>query len=447
MRALTCILALSSSLLGCGGNAQQAIPTKPIAHGRNLDDKIRTSAAEPAPSAPKTPPSSSATSDEEWDNAPRSPLGHKAKPSSNSKSLDVFDKNGVRLFSMSGMDRATFDSTSKLVFAWSESAAALYEIPSGNKLSERPFGVLGPSAFFPDSKRIIEIGDGIRIIDVPSLSRRFEKLGAHSEYCQTARRAFVLVDTAQPNAGKIDLRLFVYDTDNEKLIGSIPMTEAFVTLPAYSFSPDGKKIGWALGGVSVWDSTTNKVVVLEKGDVPEHERYFPSSPYFAPDGNSVCVKQQGVTRTISIHEKKKERVRHCLFANRGQGWIAEASTSDIEAIVIDIPLTPGWSHQTGLRGLYYNTKVEDLSPDRSKVAIMEKRDTNPPGDEEEIALTLADAKTGDIIWRKELGRQLRDTHQFDVSFADQGKIVVIFNGDTERSVMMDVATGVEAKRP
>lgn len=447
MRALTCILALSASLLGCGGKAQQAMQTKPIAHAQKQTEGAEKTTVEPAPEAQETPTSSPPFTEEEWGVAARSSLGHKAKHASDLKAIDVFDKQGVHLFSMIGMRRATFDSTGKLLFASNDDTAALYEVPSGNKLSERRSGALGASAFFPDGKRIIEIGDGIRIIDVPSLNRRFEKLGAHSEYCQTAHRAFVLADTAQPNAGKIDLRLFVYDTDNEKLVGTIPMNEAFVTLPAYSVSADGKKIGWALGGVSVWDSTTNTVVVLEKGDVPEHERYFPSSPYFAPDGNSICVQQEGAMRTISIHEKKKGRVRHCLFANRGQGWIAEASTSDIEAIVIDIPRTLSWSHQTGLRGLYYNTKVEDLSPDRSKVAIMEERDTNPPGDEEEIALTLADAKTGDIIWRKELGRQLRDTHQFDVSFADQGKIVAIFNGDTERSVMMDVATGVEVKKP
>jgi hypothetical protein len=440
---VSCILTA-----GCGGKGAPAIQTKPITQTSKSAVEPQRSQAKPAAStAEKPPPSSSPTNDEDWGVYARSPLGHKIKPSADSSALEVWDAKGVRLFSMSGMSRATFDFEGKLVFAWSDTAAALYELPSGNKVSERPTGAPGSAAFFPDGKRIIEIGDGIRIIDVPSLVTRMEKLGGHSEYSQTAHRAFVLADTARPNTGTVDLRLFVYDTDREKLIGSIPMNESFMNLPAFSISADGKKIGWALGGVSVWDSTTNKVIVLEKGDVPEHPRYYPSSPYFAPDGNSVCTEQEGSMRTISIHERKKGHVRHCIFANRGRAWIAEASTSDIESIIIDVPLTPGWSHQTGLRGLYYLVKVEDLSPDRSKLAFMEERDTKPPSDEEEIALTLADAHTGDIIWRKELGRRPRDTHQFDVSFTDDGKTLVLSTGDTGRSVTMDVATGAEIKSP
>lgn len=436
------ILLCAWLLVACGGGAASVPSSAPA-----------SSASVPAPSpspgdaVPQETQEGGTAGDEDeeaYNFVSRSALGHIAQYRKGKRNIiDIFDAKGSLLFSIEQHQGVTFDSEAKLLYGWSDTRAALYEVPSGKKLTERAGGALGKSAFMPDGKRIVEIGEGIRFINVPALTTRFEKLGGHSEYHQTAKRAFVLDNADSTGQGAFDYRLFLIDIDKEKVIASVPMPDAVMTLPRYAFSANGQKLAWALAGASVWDATTNKIVVLENGEKPEHERYFPDAPYFTADGNTVCITQSGATRAISIKPKPKGTARHCFYKVRRtpSTWIADASTGDIEAMMVDIPIASGASQPMGLSGLNYEVETEALSWDSSMIAVLEQKETVPASDRLDTWVVIAETSTGRLIKRVPVFSMSKDTHQLSIDFSSDGTKILMRNGDTEQQAAIDVSTG------
>jgi len=432
---------LFAGLWSCGGPAKPS-PISSASVGKPKETAPIASLAAPfASQAPADPP----IDDERYtfSMVSSSPLGFTVH--SMEGKLELRDKNHVLVLPLDGYERATFDETGTSLLAWNEKALVLLEVPSGRKIAEKAEGFKGKAAFLPGGSRALVLADqvGIRFYAIPSLQKTFEKLGAGlSEYHQTSRRAFLISDLTVPGASALNLKLFFLDTETEKIIGSISMNEAFMYMPHFATSADGKKLGWTVGNTSVWDTTTNRIIVLETGDPPEHPRYEKSAPYFSPDGNSVCVEQNGERRAISIRTRPKGTIRHCFFVGRAKKErLAEASSGDIESLILDVPVAKGWSHPSNAFGLSYRASFEALSPDNSLAAIVEEKDTKRGAEETERVLLIVETKTGHVLHRLPLSVQSTDTHRFDVEFTNDGEVVATYDDDRSEKKAFDVKTG------
>ena len=437
------VLGLLVFAIGCGNGRT---PASHAMHAPVTPPPARASASASASSAPAKTPVEEPVA-EELTIVSRSVLGFRAQymPSGD---IVVFDQNNKQVFSLGQVRRATFDPTGKLIYAWTEKTGILYEVSTGKKISECPLKDIEGAGFSANGQRIIEVGQGIRFLSVPDLQPTFAIEGGHSELHQTAHRAFTIKDVGGPKSPLgYELKLMLIDIDKEKVIGSLPMNEAMMRTPNIAFSADGTKMSMSLAGTRVWDTTTNKVIELEGGEMPEHPRYEPGPAYFAPDGNSECVEQMGTIRAISIFNVPKGTKRHCFIVGRaGKQWSSEISQGDFEAKIVDIPFTRGTVHPGGSHGLYYRVSMEALSNTENLVAVIEESEkaTNHATD---AWLLIADANTGQLKHRLALPPISEDTHRFTVQFQDSDKVVIAYDGDAEKGVAFDVGTGASIPMP
>lgn len=376
-------------------------------------------------------------------------LGHRVKPTAEGDVV-VVDKGGVRLFSLGQARGATFNRAGTFVYAWDSSTGALYDVAAGKKLATHTLGVedFNGAGFTANGARIIEVGQGIRLLSVPELKVTFEVKGGYSELHQSAQRAVTLQDvTPKKTDAQLALQLVVIDIEKEKIVGTLPMNEAFRRVPKIAFSADGKKMSMSMAGTQVWDTTINKVIPVEKGDFPEHERYEPGPAFFSPDSNSMCIEQMGSKRAISIFNVPKGTVRHCFIVPReGHPWTSEVSQADFAAKLVHIPVTPGTVHPSGLSGLYYHVTMEALSQDQHTVAVIEqaKKEVNRTV---ESWLVIADVDASQVKHRLSLSTMSTDIHRFEVRFAGEDRAVVVWNGDDGKGLAFDVATGAAIAVP
>ena len=328
--------------------------------------------------------------------------------------------------------------------------SGIYDVTAAKKIASRLLSVqdFEGAGFTENGRRIIEVGEGIRFLSVPELTITFEVPGGHSELHQTAHRALTIRNvTPKKQDAPTELELTLIDIDREKVIGTLPSNEAMVRIPQIAFGANGQKMSLSLAGTRVWDTTINKVILLENGEFPEHDRYAPGPAYFSADGNSICVEQMGAMRAISITNVPKGTARHCFIVPReGRPWASEVSRADFSAKLVHIPVTPGMTQPPGMFGLYYRVTREALSPDERLAAVIEQssKTGNPTN---EAWLVIADMETGRVEHRVALPPISVELRQFDVRFTPDGRVVVVWYGEDEKGVAFDVQSGAPVGIP
>ena len=169
--------------------------------------------------------------------------------------------------------------------------------------------------FLKNNSRLLELGEAdARLSEVPSLKPLIDAAGFAIHANAKAQRLLVV----QGELGKdLTPRALVFDMETGQKQAEAPLGSGWLIIPHFAFSADGKKLGWAMGGVEVLDLATKKWTVLEKGDTPEHERYYPSAPYFTPDNKHVCVWQNGAVRILPSIPARPNKVTHCFLRQGG----------------------------------------------------------------------------------------------------------------------------------
>lgn len=273
--------------------------------------------------------------------------------------LTLIPPDRASLKALGPFDTLAFDNEGKYLFASNKDRGVLFDAATGAVIAERPGASLAHASFLSGGAKLLEQSDvAARLSELPSLRVLIDAQAGfgHASDVDAKRLAYAHGDMGTDERPK----LAVFDLDTGKQIADVPLGSGWLEAPNIGFSPDGTKVGWAMGGVEVLDLRTKKWTVLERGEAPDHPRYAPSRPYFTADGRHVCVVQEGSVRVLpSISPRAGSRTQ-CFV--RGS-----------QAALVDVPVGRTFTPVGSLRGLYYNINAEALSPDGRVAAIIEER--------------------------------------------------------------------------